>query len=166
MTDNEKKPFWKVPMMWLVIGLPLMSVVAGTSLLVIAIRSGGADVVRDDVQRVSQIQTTDLGPDERARELNLSAVLRTDEGVIQVIPATGEFDKRATLRVTLAHPTRATEDIQVELPPAPAGWSSTLELDDSHDWIVELMPADNTWRLRGRMPREQHAIRLAPSLAR
>ncbi|TDK24967.1 nitrogen fixation protein FixH [Luteimonas aestuarii] len=162
---QENKPFWKVPMMWLVIGLPLASVVAGLSLLAIAIRSGGADVVRDDVQRVSQIQTADLGADGRARELRLSAVLRADDGVLQVIPATGDFDAGATLRLVLAHPTRAIEDIEVELPPADGGWQVRYALDDSHDWLVELASAEGGWRLRGRLPRQQHATRLAPALA-
>jgi uncharacterized protein len=162
---QDDKPFWKVPMMWLVIGLPLASVVAGVSLVVIAVRSGGTDVVRDEVQRVSQIQTADLGADGRAAELRLSAVLRADEGMLQVIPATGEFDPSATLRLVLAHPTRATEDIQVDLPPTATGWQASHALDDGHDWVVELAPVDGSWRLRGRLPRQQHATRLAPSLA-
>src|SRR5690606_30477357 len=58
--QEAPKPFWKTAMMWLVIGLPTASVFASMALVVIATRSGGADVVRDDVQRVSQIQTTDL----------------------------------------------------------------------------------------------------------
>lgn len=165
MNEIEKKPFWKIPMMWLVIGLPLASVVAGILLLVIAVRSGGADVVRDDVRRVSQIQTTDLGPDEHARALELSAVLRSDEGVLQVIAVTGDFNVRAPLRVVVQHPTRAIEDLQVELAPSAGSWRATLELDDSHDWIVQLEPLDGAWRLRGRLPKQQHAVRLAPSLA-
>lgn len=165
MTDNDRKPFWKTPMMWLVIGLPLASVVAGISLVVIAVRSGGADVVRDEVQRVSQIQTTNLGPDEQASTLGLSALLRTDEGVVHVIPVTGDFDRRAPLHVLAQHPTRATGDVEITLPPADGNWSADFALDDSHDWILQLTPADGSWRLHGRLPRQQHAVRLAPSLA-
>jgi uncharacterized protein len=162
---DDRKPFWKVPMMWLVIGLPLASVVAGLSLLFIAIRSGGADVVRDDVQRVSQIQTTDLGPDEAAMEMRLSAVLRADEGVVDVIPATGDFPRGATMQLVLEHPTRATGDVQLELAPSETGWRAEFVVDDSHDWIVQLAPVDGAWRLRGRLPKQQHATRLAPALA-
>ncbi len=165
MSDSEKKPFWKVPMMWLVIGLPLMSVVAGLSLVFIAVRSGGADVVRDDVQRVSQIQTTDLGPDENARNLNLSAVLRAEEGIVDMIPVTGDFDRKAALQLVLEHPTRAAEDVQVELLPSESGWHAEFKVDDGHDWIVQVSPADGAWRLRSRLPKQQHAVRLAPSLA-
>lgn len=163
--DKPKQPFWKTPIMWLVIGLPLASVVAGVTLVVIASRSGGSDVVSDEVRRVSQIQTADLGPDAQARELGLSAVLRADEGVLEVIPATGEFERDATLRVVLQHPSRGSEDVALELAPSETGWRLRRELDDSHDWIVELAPVDGGWRLHGRLPRQQHATRLAPSLA-
>lgn len=163
--DKPKQPFWKMPIMWLVIGLPLASVVAGVSLVIIATRSGGTDVVSEDVRRVSQIQTTDLGPDAQAHSLGLSAVLRADEGVLEVIPATGEFDRDAPLRVVLQHPSRGSEDLALELAPSDTGWRLQQSIDQGHDWIVELAPADGSWRLQGRLPRQQHATRLAPSLA-
>lgn len=166
MDKNENTPFWKTRMMWLVIGLPLASVVAGISLVVIAVRSGGGDVVRDDVQRVSQIQTTNLDADQAARTLGLSAVLSTDDGVVRVIPVTGDFNKRAPLRVLAQHPTRATDDVEVELAAAGGNWSAEFALDASHDWIVQLSPVDGSWRLHGRLPKQQHAVRLAPSLSR
>lgn len=61
MNENRKSSPWRVPVFWLVIGLPVLSIVAGVGLVVVAARSGGADVVSDPVQRVSQIQTADLG---------------------------------------------------------------------------------------------------------
>ena len=121
--------------------------------------------VAEDVRRVSQIQTTDLGPDAQARELGLSAVLRADEGVLEVIPATGEFDRTAPLRLALQHPSRGSEDLTLDLPPSDTGWRLQRELDHGHDWIVELAPGDGAWRLHGRLPRQQLATRLAPSLA-
>ena len=162
---DERKPLWKTPVMWLVIGLPLVAVIAGLSLVVIAVRSGGADVVRDDVRRVSQIQTTDLGPDQQARALGLSAVLRIDEGVIEVIPVTGDFAHKAPLRLLLQHPAQTAGDIQLELAATDAGWRLEQAIDDGHDWIVELSAGDGGWRLHGRLPKQQHATRLAPSLA-
>ncbi|MGJ4730109.1 FixH family protein [Luteimonas sp. SDU101] len=163
--DKPKQPFWKTPIMWLVIALPLASVIAGVTLVIVASRSGGTDVVTEDVRRVSQIQTTDLGPDARARNLGLSAVLRADEGVLEVIPATGEFDRAAPLRLVLQHPSRGSEDLSFDLPPTETGWRLQRELDHDHDWIVELAPGDGAWRLHGRLPRQQLATRLAPSLA-
>ena len=165
MDAQRPGPFWKTPLMWLVIGLPLASVVAGIALVVIASRSGGTDVVRDQVRRVSQIQTADIGPDARARSLGLSAVLRAGDDVLEVIPATGEFARTAPLRLLLQHPSREAEDVELELVPRDTGWRAGHTLDTGHDWVVQLAPSDGAWRLHGRLPRAQQAARLAPSLA-
>lgn len=161
---TQKKPFWREPMVWLVFGLPLASVVAGVSLVVTAVRSGGADTVSDDVQRVAQIQTSNLGPDSLASQRKLSAVLRADDGVLEILPATGEFDRRQRLRLTLSHPSQASADQQVELAPTARGWQAESSLDPSHDWVLQLQPPDGSWRLRGRLHAQQHAARLAPSV--
>lgn len=162
---NKNKPLWKIPEMWLVIGIPLASIVAGVSLIIFAVRSGGADTVRDDVKRVSQIQTTDLGPDERATALKLNAVLRSEGGVLEVIPTSGQFSRQQALHLVLGHPTEAKDDVQVDLLPAESGWRGEHALDPQHDWVVELSSVDGQWRLRGRLPKGQRAILLAPSLA-
>ena len=38
------------------------------------------------------------------------------------------------------------------------------DIDDAHDWRLQLTPADTRWRLKGRLPRQQYAARLAPSV--
>ena len=70
-TDGHARSHWRNPVMWLVVGLPLLSIVAGVGLVVTAVRTGGADPVNDPVRRVAQIQTTDLGPDAAAKRLGL-----------------------------------------------------------------------------------------------
>ncbi len=165
--SNSPEPrtsLWRNPVMYLVIGLPLLSIVAGVGLVVIASAAGGSDAVSDPVRRVSQIQTTDLGPDQTARKLGLSAVLRVEDGVIEVLPATGRFVHDAPLRLTLEHPTRRAEDLQLDLPAQGPGWRIEQPLDPDHDWIVHLRPTDGAWRLQGRLRSQQHAARLAPLL--
>ena len=162
---TETKSFWREPMLWLVIGLPLASVVAGVGLVIVASRSGSSDSLAEDVQRVAQIQTTDMGPDHEAGTRKLSAIVRIEEGTLEVIPVTGEFDRKAPLRLTLLHPAQAQGDRVLELLPSERGWQLQVALDDAHDWKLQLQPADARWRLKGRLPRQQHAARLAPSVA-
>ena len=150
--------------MWLVVGLPLLSIVAGVGLVVIAVRSGGADTVSDPVSRVAQIQTTDLEPDAAARKLGLSAVLRVEDGIVEVLPATGSFARDQPLQLLLQHPTREAEDLALQLKPEGPGWRLPQAVDARHDWVVQLRAADGGWRLHGRLPKQQHAARLAPSL--
>ena len=162
--DTPVSIWRKNPVMWLVIGLPLLSIVAGVGLVVIASSAGGSDAVSDPVRRVSQIQTTDLAPDQAALKLGLSAVLRVEDGIVEVLPATGQFDKSQPLQLLLEHSTRKADDLTLKLSPHAPGWRIEQAIDSHHDWVVQLRAADDHWRLRGRLPREQHAARLAPAL--
>lgn len=167
MTDRDidKRPFWREPMVWLVAALPLSAIIASIILITVAIRTGGADVVTDDVRRVAQIQTTDLGPDEHAAELKLSVVLRVDAKGIEVIPVTGQFDRAAPLRLRMQHPSQADQDRELSLPPGGLGWRlDGVQVDAGHDWKLELSNSADRWRIKGRLPKQQLAARLAPSL--
>lgn len=156
---------WRLPIVWLVAGLPAAVVIASIGLIFIA-GDGNNDVVRDEVQRTAQIQTSDLGPDTVAQQEKLSAIVRTDaeQGIIEVLPVSGQFDRAAPLRLTLAHPTRSEADLSLVLEPDELGWRAQAEIDAGHDWKVELGPQDGRWRLRGRLPRQQQATHLRPSL--
>jgi len=160
---QSKRSLFGIPVMWLVIGLPLASIVAGVGLVIVAIRSGGADVVRDEVQRTSQIQVTDLSADQQAARRHLSALLRAEDGRIDVIAVSGDFDRAQPVQLVLQHPTAAAEDLQFTLEPSASGWQGEGAIDDAHAWNVELSGAD--WRLHARLPKQQHAVRLAPALS-
>ena len=82
----------------------------------------------------------------------------------QALNATVSRMEAGALRLTLEHPTRGAEDLQLELPAQGPGWRIEQAVDADHDWIVHLRPADGAWRLQGRLPRQQHAARLAPVL--
>lgn len=162
MTD--KKPLWRMPIMWLVVGLPLASIVAGVGLVIVATSTGGADSVTDKVDRMSQIQTTDMSPDSQAQALKLSAIVRIEAGVVEVLPVTGQFQRNEPLRLSLEHPLQAQEDRVLELKPSVRGWEAQADVDDGHDWRLQLAPADAHWRLKGRLPKQQYAARVAPSV--
>ncbi|BDU15358.1 FixH family protein [Lysobacter auxotrophicus] len=158
------------PVMWLVIGLPVLSIVAGVGLVVVALRSGGDDAVIDTVQRTAQIQTTELGPDERAKSMKLSAVMRVDAKGIELLPVGGGFSngdvpRDVPLTLALSHPSDAKLDRTIELTPSELGWHANEPLPLDHDWLLQLTPADTAWRLRGRLVAGQAAAHLGPALA-
>lgn len=161
---SSKRPVWREPMIWLVVALPVMAVIGGIAMLVISTRAGNTDAVADKVQRTAQIQTSDLGPDERARQLALRAVVRVTPKRVQVFAAGGTFPKDAPLHLTLLHPNRSEEDRTLVLKRDALGWSSALELDTSHDWKLQLADPQHGWRLQGRLPRGQQAAVLESSL--
>lgn len=176
-TPGRSASPWRNPMVWLMVGFPLAAVVAGTATLVIAIRAGGNDANPDDVRRTAQIQTTELGPDERAATLKLSAVfsVHNSEGAaaLELLPATGAFAgasdesrklRAQPLRLLLQHPTRAEEDRELRLLPTATGWRVEHALDISHDWRLLVMPEGGAWRLRARLPAGQRGVLLAPAV--
>lgn len=172
MNDHTQPPPQKStrnPMLWLVIGLPAVVVAASLATLYIAIDAGGSDAIPDDVRRTAQIQTTELGPDERAAALKLSAVFSVGEGHVDVLPASGALvDDKAVLgkplRLLLQHPTLAAEDRELKLVPTAAGWRAEIALDPKHDWRIQLVPEGTAWRLRGRLPAGQRGVLLAPAV--
>lgn len=162
--DSHRRAAWREPMVWLVAALPAASVVAGIALLVVAVRSGSADAVADPVRRVGQMQMADLGPDARARQLRLAAVVRGGNGTIEVLPVDGGFDRTAPLTLALHHPVDAGRDRSLALLPTATGWRVEGEADLTHDWTLHLSPQDGRWRLQGRWPAGQRAASLRPAL--
>lgn len=168
-TPNVPPQASRNPVLWLVIALPSAVIVAGFTTLGIAIDAGGSDAIPDDVHRTAQIQTTELGPDERAAALKLSAVLSVHGGHVELLPASGALvEDRALrgrpLRLLLQHPTLAAEDREVRLVPTAAGWRADTVLDPRHDWRIQLVPEGTAWRLRGRLQAGRHGTLLAPSV--
>lgn len=162
---SDKRSPWREPMVWLVVALPAVAVIGGITMVIVSNRAGNIDAVPDDVKRTAQIQTTDLSPDERARQLGLGAVFRIAKDGVQVFPASGTFDRSQTLHLVLQHPNRSEEDLKVDLKPDELGWSAPLDVDGRHDWRLQLTSASGDWRLRGRLPRGQQAAHLGSALA-
>ena len=107
--DKRERSKWSNPVMWLLVGLPVASVVFGIGLVVIASRDSN-DAVVDPVRRTAQMQVVDLGPDALAQRRKLSAVVRITGGAVEVIPVSGDFDRKAPLRLSLLHPSRSDDD--------------------------------------------------------
>lgn len=164
--DPKRRSPWRNPMVWLMVGFPLAAVVAGIATVVIAINAGGSDAIPDDVRRTAQIQTVELGPDERAAEAGLSAVFSVQEDAVDVLVATGDFDRTRPLTLSLQHPVDAAQDITLTLQPDErGGWRAAHALDVGHAWRVQLSDDAVTWRLLGRLPAGQRGVLLRPSLS-
>jgi len=158
------RPAWREPMLWLVAGLPLASVVAGIWLLVIALRTGGDDAVDAQVQRRAQVQLSELGPDHVAMAGRFAVITRVTDDAVEVLPVSGDIAPAQSLLLTFNHPTDARRDTTLELAPSAVGWRAPARLPRDHDWNLRLQPADARWRLVGRMVAGS-PTRLGPALA-
>lgn len=165
MTAPRHRPWYREPMVWLVLGLPLVVVIASLATLAIALRSGGNDAVPAEVRRSAQIQISNLRADQNAAQLGLSArmAIEADTGAVTLTlssPAPG-----AGIVLRMSHPVHAAEDMTIPLTPSGESLLGRIErLDGSHDWLLQLGDDDRQWRLHGRLERGQTRTRLSPAL--
>jgi len=117
------------------------------------------DSVGDRVKRTAQVQEADLSRDVEAQRLALSATLRRAGDAIAV-EGVG-FDRAATLQLVLRHPVRESEDLHATVA---NGTAHLPSFDVTHDWIVELTPADHRWRIVGRWKANAGEVALQPAL--
>lgn len=162
---------WRQPTVWLVVALLVAAVGSGVAMVFVAGGAGNNDLVPDDVQRTGAAQVSDTNPDELAARRQLSAIVRVDAktGIVQALPASGDFGNPSVLRLSLHHPVHAAEDQVLELAATDIGWQAGARIDLGHDWNLQLESMDlgsgaNHWRLRGRLPKGQQAARVAPAL--
>lgn len=161
---TASRPWYREPMVWLVAALPASVVIAGFATLAIAIAAGGADAVRETVQRSAQMQTTDLSPDRAAlaRALSGEVHVDADSGAVRVTLG-GEADA-LRLRMQWLHPAAAERDVETTLVAANGGWLGRVDLDRRHDWRLVVSDDAGRWRLVGRLREGARAAELHPRL--
>lgn len=156
------------PLLWLVLLIPLATIVAGISTVIIASRSGSADAVIDPVRRTAQVQDRDLRADHRALELGLAAqgTLDPETGAVRV-HLEGVAVDGSPVHLHIAHPVRGSLDVDLTLVPAGSGaWLGRLdEFDAGHDWNLVLRPEDDAWRLVGRLTADEPGFELNPAFS-
>jgi hypothetical protein len=149
---------WREPMVWLMLAIPLATVVAGLSTLRVA-HADGMDAEPDEVRRTAQAQVVDLAADRHAAELGLRASVRVDARGQPVLslPFPGGLELR------LVHPTRASGDLRWTRA-ADGAWSGPrVPAHARGRWVLEDMA--HAWRLVGRWPSDTGAAELQPAVA-
>lgn len=150
------RPWYREPLVWLLIAFPLAAVIGGLSTLYIANRTHDGLVVDDYYQKGKEINKS-LARDQAAARHGLSARLQLDANHQQVVVHLAGRSSALPGLVTLRwlHATRAGQDRTQELVRAADGSFRTTfpELVPGH-WYVHLEAQD--WRLQGslRVPTE------------
>jgi hypothetical protein len=162
------RPWFREPMLWLVLGLPAAAVIAGFATLFIAVNNGSSDSVRDRVQRTAQVQTADISADLAAEQLGLSGVLErtADTGALS-LRVEGTALEAARLQLVMSHPTDAAADLEVRLVRNDGRWIGRLpDPAAKNDWLLSVAPEGAAWRLRGRLRAGATEAALVPDIAR
>lgn len=156
----QQKPWYRHPWFWLAMTPALGGVFAGTLLVFIAVR-GADEVIRDDYVKVGMELREDNSRNELARQLGLSAnvhLLRSDGRVVVTIR--GLDNEQPELLLRLVHPTDGSRDQEIALKPSAGVYRADLGRATSGRWLLQLEPADGSWRLDGELTADASAVAL------
>lgn len=152
--DVPGTPWYRHPWMWLVVGLPLASVIASLSMVVIAVKNKD-DLVRDDWYKAGRAINQDLGAEQHARSLGLQATLVLEPAAPAVTVTVNPAENLPEyLQLVLVHSTMAQEDITAILTRnGPATWQGSLPrlpMGKRHLMLEPMNAGSGTanWRLR------------------
>jgi len=141
-------PWYRHPIVWLIIAIPATAVVMGIVIVTLAIRVPES-VVRDDYYQAGRAINIDLKATHRAAELGVAATLLgspEDGWLLEVRQRQGEAAD-GPLDVLFAHPTQADKDVEFSLPRTAQVWSGLIEpIGGRH--ILSIRSTEDNWLLR------------------
>ena len=158
----EKRPWYKEPMVWLVIAIPLSSVIYGTFFFIVSITSFDGMVVDDYYKEGKKINRV-LKRDKAALRHGLTAQMTVNEGLATVFIAANEsYVPPPTLEINFIYSTRAGQDktifVEQTQPGIYKGAVPELEIGR---WNVQI--ASDDWRLMGSMRApDEHTVVIKP----
>ncbi len=148
-TEQIPPPWYKQFWPWFLIAIPTVTVIAGISMLSVAIRTSDGTVT-DDYYKTGLAINMTLARDKQAEKLGLQAVGRIDLAGKQVIITLHGQNTAKNLRLTLTHPTTAQQDIVVNLLAGDNNqYTGPLPQLPREKRYILLEPADQSWRLTG-----------------
>lgn len=164
-STTPSRPWYREPMMWMVVTLPAVTVVAGLATVVIAYRGGDAVVV-DDYRKEGIAINRDPARDEAAAKLGVTARVSDTEGALTVRLDGAGAEPPRKLVVILSHATRAELDQMLTLERRADGhYAAPLTALNPGHWYVEISPTDRAWRLTGEFVDRAPALDLRPAAA-
>jgi len=145
-------PWYKIPVVWLMIGIPVSSIILGLSLVVIAFTNAD-DVVADDWYKQGRSVNRDLDSEAIAQRFGLAVSFELNEKDTRAeLTAKTAIAWPERLQLALRHPTFAKEDKVLVLEHKGEGiYSGAPAHYNGYDTIATITPDDNYWRLQHRV---------------
>jgi hypothetical protein len=166
MTPTElenRRPWHREPFMWLVVGIPLLTVIAGLSTVYIAHKHSDT-IVSDEFRKEGLAIQHDPTRDLAAARIGAHARVDVAADRLRIRLELSNGPTPSGLVVILSHATRAELDRLVALSRAADGaYEAQFEPVDAGHWYVEVSPTDRSWRLRGDFSAIPAQLELTPS---
>jgi hypothetical protein len=160
---SDSEPWYRYRWPWLLMAGPAAVVVAGilTAWLAASTSDG---LVADDYYKQGLAVNRILASNDAAAAMRLEARLRFAEGRIAVeLSSRVQAPLPPRLRLTLAHPTRATEDRKLVLVGDNGAYSASVAALSPGRWRVTIEDEAGAWRMDGsvRLPDDAQTVLVA-----
>lgn len=157
--ENLTRPWYKEPMVWLAISIPLSAVVYGIFFLTVSITSFDGMVV-DDYYKVGKQINRELKRDKAAQTHGLRAQVKVDgETLVVFIVSNPDYSPSPALEISFFYSTRADIDKEIFVEQTSPGiYKGPMPELETGRWNVQI--ASDDWRLLGSMraPEETKVI--------
>jgi hypothetical protein len=157
---------WWHPELFLVLALPVATLLGGFATLRLAQGDLSADGAAEGVRRTAQVQVAELDADLAAarRRLRAELVVERAAGGVRVRVDDAQAT-RAGLRLEFLHPLHARRDQVANLQSRGGDWFAAMAPDTGSRWRVVLSDPARRWRLVGTLERGASRVSLRPALA-
>ena len=157
--ENSSTPWYRVPIVWLAIGIPLSAVIYGIFFLTVSITSFDGMVV-DDYYKVGKQINRELKRDKAASMHGLAAQLSIDNGNVTVFLAANQsYSPSPALEISFIYSTRAGQDKTTFVEQSQPGiYKGSIPELETGRWNIQI--ASDDWRLMGsmRVPEESKVL--------
>ena len=153
MTEKLDRNWKQEPWVWLLLAIPLTSVIMGVVMLTLAIQSWSGLVIDDYYKHGKHINRV-LARDRHAWELGLSAELELDaDGKIEIrLDNSATFASVDLIELEMVHATRPGLDRKIDLRRVDTRWfRGRVPIEGQGRWNLYLQTTD--WRLTGSLYR-------------
>ena len=148
MMSNNSKPWYREPMVWLVISIPAAAVIVGLSMLGYSIASYDG-LVADDYYKQGKTINRRLERQARAAELGITADLDfqpDNNRIVAILSGNDTLTYPDNIRLSFHHSTRASLDAHGELARiSDSNYMSELQPLEKGKWYVVLETGD--WKI-------------------
>lgn len=148
--QKDTQPWYQQGWPWLLISLPASAVIGGILTLIIAVQSPNALVV-DDYYKEGLAINQEKHRVALAEDMQLSALVRGDKGMVTVALNAMQPVTDATLILQIIHATRSELDQTLTVKRTGDGsYRAALGQLQAGNWYFKLQDQDKTWEIRAR----------------
>lgn len=147
--QNDQRPWYKEPFVWMLIGVPLSSVIAGVIFISLAVNTKDT-LVRDNYYKDGLAINQELQWERKAEELDIkvSFVINGDELMLDMVSS--RQTPPNTLLIKFSHPTLKEKDRDAFLQKTETGqFIGLIDNIDSNRFYIQIESVEQMWRIKG-----------------